>query len=229
MIGDGDCLQIGIGGIPNAVLAMHRRPPAPGHPHGDAHRRHRGVSTATGAIDGSRKAIMPGKHRVQLRGRHPGALRLRPRQPARHRSTAASSPTIPCVIGQNDNVVAVNSALQIDLTGQVDADSIGRAHLLGHRRPGRLHPRGVAEPRRAPDHRACRARRMNGTVSRIVPTPVRRRRRGDEPGRRAPRGDRARPRQPVRHGASTIERARSSRSPIRPSAKSSSGAPTSCA
>ena len=31
----------------------------------------------------------------------------------------------PAVIGQNDNVVAVNSALQIDLTGQVDADSFG--------------------------------------------------------------------------------------------------------
>ena len=60
MIGNGDCLQIGIGGIPNMVLALIRD------------RRHLGVHTEmltdgivelyrAGAIDGSRKAVMPYK------------------------------------------------------------------------------------------------------------------------------------------------------------------------
>jgi acyl-CoA hydrolase len=38
----------------------------------------------------------------------------------------------PFVIGQNANMVAVNSALQIDLTGQVDADSVGTGGPPGH-------------------------------------------------------------------------------------------------
>jgi acyl-CoA hydrolase len=60
MIGDGDCLQIGIGGIPNMVLELIQD------------RRHLGVHTemltdgivdlyCAGAIDGSRKAVLRGK------------------------------------------------------------------------------------------------------------------------------------------------------------------------
>ena len=123
MIGDGDCLQIGIGGIPNTVLAMI----------GD--RRHLGVHTEmltdgivalhrAGAIDGSRKTVMPGHIVCTF------AAGTRPLYDFVHDNPLVSFRACdftndPHVIGQNDNVVAVNSALQIDLTGQVDADSIG--------------------------------------------------------------------------------------------------------
>ena len=47
----------------------------------------------------------------------------------------------PFVIAQNDKMVAINSAIAVDITGQVCSDSMGRDDLLGLRRPGGLHPR----------------------------------------------------------------------------------------
>jgi len=37
----------------------------------------------------------------------------------------------PCIISKNPKVTAINSALQVDLTGQVCADSIGTKHYSG--------------------------------------------------------------------------------------------------
>ena len=101
LIPDGATLQIGIGNIPNAVLAQL----------GD--HRHLGIHSEMfsdgvlplieqGVIDGSRKRIDQGKHVATfLKGT------------------------------QNPKVVALNSAIQIDLTGQVCADSIGTRHFSG--------------------------------------------------------------------------------------------------
>ncbi|MGC4084028.1 MAG: acetyl-CoA hydrolase/transferase C-terminal domain-containing protein [Vicinamibacterales bacterium] len=43
------------------------------------------------------------------------------------------------IIRRNDRVVAINSALEVDLSGQVCADSIGHRILFGHRRSDGLH------------------------------------------------------------------------------------------
>jgi 4-hydroxybutyrate CoA-transferase len=37
----------------------------------------------------------------------------------------------PCVIGQHDNMVSINSAIQVDLTGQVNAEMIGPVQFSG--------------------------------------------------------------------------------------------------
>ena len=37
----------------------------------------------------------------------------------------------PCIIGQNDKVVSINSCLQVDLLGQVAADTIGPLQFSG--------------------------------------------------------------------------------------------------
>ena len=37
----------------------------------------------------------------------------------------------PCIIGQNDNMVAINSALQVDLLGQAASDTIGSTQFSG--------------------------------------------------------------------------------------------------
>jgi acyl-CoA hydrolase len=72
-------------------------------------------------------------------------------------------------IRRNDNMIAINSALEIDLTGQVVADSIGEYIYSGiggqmdFMRGARLAPGGkaiISLPSTA----------KNGTVSRIVPT-----------------------------------------------------------
>jgi acyl-CoA hydrolase len=167
MIGDGDCLQIGIGGIPNTVLELI------------ADRRHLGVHTEmltdgiaglyrAGAIDGSRKRIMPGKIVCTF------AAGQRPLY-----DFVDDNPLVdflPCdftndpfVIGQNDNVVAVNSALQIDLTGQVDADSVG-SHIYSGIGGQVDFIRGASRSKGGRPIIAIPSTAMGGTVSRIVPT-----------------------------------------------------------
>jgi 4-hydroxybutyrate CoA-transferase len=166
MIEDGDCLQIGIGGIPNMVLELIKD------------RRHLGVHTEmltdgivelyrTGAIDGSRKQIMPGKIVCTFAAGRRQLYDFVDDNPlvAFH---GADFTNDPYVIGQNDNVVAVNSAIQIDLTGQVDADSIGSQLYSGI--GGQVDfIRGAARSRGGRPIIAIPSTARNGTVSRIVP------------------------------------------------------------
>ena len=123
LVEDGACLQLGIGVIPNACLAAL----------GD--RRHLGVHTEAltdgivdlaeaGAIDNSRKAFKRGKSVCSF---VMGTQRLydfvddNPGVEV-HGSEFVNDPTR---IARLANVVAVNSALAVDLTGQVSADSLG--------------------------------------------------------------------------------------------------------
>ncbi len=167
MIGDGDCLQIGIGGIPNTVLSLI----------GD--RRHLGIHTElltdgvvglyqTGAIDGSRKAVMPGRIVCTFAGGTRALYDFVHDNPL-VTLRAADFTNDPYVIGQNDNVVAVNSALEIDLTGQVDADSIGPQIFSGI--GGQVDfIRGASRSRGGRPIIAIPSTAKDGTVSRIVPT-----------------------------------------------------------
>lgn len=123
LIPDGATLQIGVGGIPNAVIrALHTH-------------RHLGLHTEAmtdgvlplleeGVIDNSLKKVMPGKSVASL------ALGSR-----RLYDFMDHNPDIifkdvawtnnPAIIAQNPRVVSINSCLEIDLTGQICADSIG--------------------------------------------------------------------------------------------------------
>src|SRR5262245_36455506 len=167
MIGDGDCLQIGIGGMPNVVLESI----------GD--RRHLGIHTEmltdgiaglyrSGAIDGSRKAVLPGKIVCSFAGGTQALYDFIHDNPvvAVHGSDFTNDPA---VIGQNDNVVAINSALSIDLTGQVDADSIGW-HLFSGIGGQVDFIRGAARSRGGRPIIALPSTAREGTVSRIVAT-----------------------------------------------------------
>jgi acetyl-CoA hydrolase len=168
LIGDGDCLQIGIGGIPNAVLSELRD------------RRHLGIHTELlvdgvvdliecGALDGSRKNQWTGKIvATTVAGRQ------------RLYDFVDDNPSVamygcevtndPHVIARNDDMVAVNSApLQIDLTGQVDADSIGPELYSGI--GGQVdYLRGAARSRRGRPILTLPSTAAKDTVSRIVPT-----------------------------------------------------------
>jgi acyl-CoA hydrolase len=167
MIGDGDCLQIGIGGIPNTVLAMI----------GD--RRHLGIHTEmltdgivalhrAGAIDGSRKAVMPGRIVCTFAGGTRALYDFVHDNPLVS-FRACDFTNDPHVIGQNDNVVAINSALQIDLTGQVDADSIG-VHVFSGIGGQVDFIRGASRSRGGRPIIVLPSTAMDGRVTRIVPT-----------------------------------------------------------
>ncbi|TFG10143.1 GNAT family N-acetyltransferase [Candidatus Thorarchaeota archaeon] len=74
----------------------------------------------------------------------------------------------PYIIGENNKMVAINSALEVDLTGQVCADSIGHKFYSGI--GGQVDfIRGAS---RSPDGKAIicmQSTAMNGKISRIVP------------------------------------------------------------
>lgn len=123
LIEDGSTIQLGIGAIPNAVLALLGN-------HKDL-----GIHTemfSDGIIDLHRKGAITGKYKVKHPGKivssfvigtqkiydfiddNPEVLLL-----------DCSYTNNPHIIAQNPKVIAINSAIEIDLTGQVCADSIG--------------------------------------------------------------------------------------------------------
>ena len=75
---------------------------------------------------------------------------------------------IPHLIARNDNMVAINSALQIDLTGQVCSDSIGNQFYSGI--GGQVDfLRGASRSKGGKPIIAISSTAKSGTMSRIVP------------------------------------------------------------
>ena len=123
LVEDGATLQIGIGSIPNAVLSQ-----LGGHKHLGIHSEMFSDGAIPliekGVIDGSCKRIdqgllvatfLKGSRRLYDFVDHNPMVRM----------MDVGYTNDPRVIAQNPKVVAINSALQVDLTGQVCADSIG--------------------------------------------------------------------------------------------------------
>jgi Acetyl-CoA hydrolase len=185
LIEDGATLQMGIGAIPDAVLASLEG------------RRDLGIHTEMisdgvvealekGLITGSRKTLHPGKivgtfvlgSETAYRFVHDNPLfELHP----------ADYVNDPFVIAQNRKMVAINSAIEVDLTGQVVADSIGTRIYSGfggqldfirgaaRSEGGKPHHRPPLHGQRAQPHR---------------PLPEAGGRGGHHPGRRPLRGHR---------------------------------------
>ncbi len=166
LIPDGATLQMGIGGIPNAVwscLSSHRDLGIHSEMCSD------GVIPLieSRVVNGTRKSLHPGK---VVAGFVLGSNRL---FDFVHENPAFDfHPTRyvndPYVIARNDNMIAVNSALQVDLTGQVCADSMGTRPYSGF--GGQLDfMRGAGRSKGGKPIIALPSTAKNGTVSRIVP------------------------------------------------------------
>jgi acyl-CoA hydrolase len=128
---DGACLQIGIGGMPNAVCALLL----------ESDVRDLGVHTEmmtdgiadlckAGLITGSRKTLNPGKIVYTF------ALGLRDLYAILDRNRDMHCCPVdytnpPHIIMQNDNVVSINNTTQIDLQGQAASESDGHRHISG--------------------------------------------------------------------------------------------------
>ena len=74
----------------------------------------------------------------------------------------------PFTISRNDNMVAINSALQVDLTGQVCADSIGCKFYSGVGGQADF-IRGAAHSKGGKPIIALPSTALKGSISRIVP------------------------------------------------------------
>jgi acyl-CoA hydrolase len=129
LIEDGATLQLGIGNIPNAVLSNlynHKR---------------LGVHTemfsdgllplvAKGIITGEEKKIKTGKIVTCFAAGTKKLYDFVDDNPLVHFKEAAYTNDTG-LIAKNPKVTAINSAIEIDLTGQICADSIGQRHFSG--------------------------------------------------------------------------------------------------
>ena len=123
LIPDGACLQMGIGSMPNAICACLK-----GHKHLGLHTEMFSDGALelirAGVIDGSAKAIDTGKVVASFLLGSEDVYRFVDHNPAVLMMDIAYT-NDPRTIAQNPGMVSINSAIEIDITGQVCADSIG--------------------------------------------------------------------------------------------------------
>jgi len=166
LIEDGAVLQTGIGGIPDAVLPflMDRK---------DLGVHSELVSDGViplieaGVINGARKNFKPRKIILGFALGTQELFDFVDNNPIfEFHPTAYTND--PLSIARNDNMVAINSALQVDLTGQVCSDSIGTSFYSGI--GGQVDfLRGASHSRGGKAIIALPSTAKNGALSRIVP------------------------------------------------------------
>ncbi len=128
LVEDGSTIQAGIGALPDAILAaLEGKKDLGVHSEMISDGMLRLIEK--GVITGARKTLHPGKAVCSfcLGSRHLYEAAGRPLfefYPTEHVND-------PCVISANERMVAINSALAVDLTGQVAADSVGSAFYSG--------------------------------------------------------------------------------------------------
>ncbi len=167
LVEDGCTLQTGIGGIPDAVLSRLRD------------RKDLGVHTEmlsdgvmalieAGVITGAQKPLWPGKAVTSFVLGSEKLYRFVDNNPMVEMQPSDVT-NDPYLIARHPRLVAINSALAIDLTGQVNADSIGTRFYSGI--GGQVDfLRGAARSAGGRPIVALPSTAKKGTVSRIVPT-----------------------------------------------------------
>lgn len=166
LIEDGSTLQLGIGGIPDAVLsALKDRRDLGVH----SEMVSDGVMEAieSGIITGARKTFHPGKVILTF---ILGSKKLY--DFADNNPVFEAHPTDytnhPFNVSRNDNMIAINSAIEVDITGQVCSDSIGTYIYSGF--GGQVDfIRGAAHSKGGKPIIALPSTAKDGEFSRIVP------------------------------------------------------------
>jgi acetyl-CoA hydrolase len=167
LITDGATIQMGIGEIPDAVLLFLEE------------KKHLGVHTemfSDGLVDLFEAGVVTNEKKTLHRGKIVASFVIGSR---RSFDFVDNNPFMefhpseyvndPFVIARNDNMVAINSAIAVDLTGQVCADSIGTRIYSGF--GGQLDfIRGAARSNGGVPIIALPSTAKGGTVSRLVDT-----------------------------------------------------------
>jgi acyl-CoA hydrolase len=166
LISDGSTIQMGIGGIPDAVwenldgfreLGIHTEMIS------DCAMR----AIERGLVTGQQKTLHRGKVVITF------ALGTQTLYDYLHNNPLIEAHPVeytnnPYIISQNDKMIAINSAIEVDLTGQVCADSIGARIYSGF--GGQVDfIRGAAGSRGGKAIIALPSTARDGTESRIVP------------------------------------------------------------
>ncbi len=166
LIEDGSTIQLGIGGIPNAITAFLME------------RRDLGIHTemfTNGMVDLYEAGVVTGKRKTLWPSKMVGAFALGTQKLYDFVNNnlvvefqQGKVTNNPYIVGQNYKMVSVNTALQVDIYGQVCSQSIGPRHYSGTggqldtHRGAQLSPggRGII---------ALRSTAKGGKVSTIVP------------------------------------------------------------
>lgn len=166
LIPDGSTLQIGIGGIPNAVGKLLED------------KKDLGIHTEMltesmidlfekGVITNMKKSLWKGKFIIAFAlgtkrmydfiNNNQGVFELRGRY--------VNDPYVVC---QNDNMISLNTAISVDLTGQVVSEAIGTQQISGTGGQLDTH-RGAIKSKNGKGIIALRSTAKDGTISTIVP------------------------------------------------------------
>lgn len=123
LLPEGATLQLGIGGIPQALISMIRE------------RHDLGIHSemiSDGVMEAYEAGVLSGRRKTRHRGKIVAtfALGTRPFYYWLHENNAVEAHPCdhtndPYQASRNDRLIAINSAISVDLTGQVNADSIG--------------------------------------------------------------------------------------------------------
>jgi acyl-CoA hydrolase len=167
LVDDGSTLQLGIGAIPDAVLASL----------GD--KRDLGIHTemvSDGIMEGVEAGVITGSKKSVHRGKVIGTFALGSQDLYNFLDNnplfefhPVDYTNDPFVIARNDRMIAVNSAIEVDLTGQVCSDSIGLRIYSGF--GGQVDfIRGAAQSEGGKPIIAMPSTAKGGKISRIVST-----------------------------------------------------------
>ncbi len=166
MIPNGATIQLGIGGLPNAVTRYLTK-------HKDL-----GIHTELltdgmidlikkGVITGRKKKLHPMKHVYTTAGGTKKMYDFMNNNPSME-SYSASYVCLPAVIAKNNNMVSINSVLEIDLLGQANAESLDGSTFSGT--GGQLDfVRGAFDSPGGKSILAFYSTAKGGEISRIVP------------------------------------------------------------
>lgn len=165
LIEDNATLQLGIGGIPDAVLARIEG------------KKHLGIHTemiSDGVVNAIEKGIITNQKKTLHSGKVVGTFVLgsQPLYDYVHNNPLfelhpCDYTNNPFIIAQNEKMVSINSCIEVDITGQVCSDSIGTKIYSGF--GGQVDfVRGAAYSKGGKPIIALPSTTKNNTVSRIV-------------------------------------------------------------
>ncbi|HSB33447.1 MAG TPA: GNAT family N-acetyltransferase [Nitrospirota bacterium] len=166
IVQDGDTIQVGYGSIPNAILALLKN------------KEHLGVHTellTDGIVDLMRLRVIDNSRKELNRGKTVAAFCMGKRDTYEylHDNPAIEFRPVnytnnPTVLARQNNLTAINSALEIDLSGQATAENIGKRFYSGIGGQADF-MRGAILSRGGKTILALQSTAENGEVSRIVP------------------------------------------------------------
>ena len=129
LVNDGDTIQLGIGSLPDAVARALMSKKELGL-HTEMFTSSMGEMIRKGIITGERKNLNPGLHVGTFAGGDQALYDTLSQNP-NCRIAPGSYAVNPMIIMQNDNMVSINTILEMDLTGQVCSESMGTTQFSG--------------------------------------------------------------------------------------------------